>query len=88
VTVVVSAGGRVVLPKAMRERLGWAAGTRLVVERVADGVLLRREAAVFARTREADVFGSLAHAGVAKTVEEVGAGVAAEARRRHARGRF
>ena len=39
---------------------------------------------VFAEMRSEDVFGSLAFDGVPKSVEEMDAGVRAEARRRHA----
>jgi AbrB family looped-hinge helix DNA binding protein len=39
---VVSAKGQVVLPKPLRDALGWAPGTRLVVEQTPEGLLLRR----------------------------------------------
>jgi AbrB family looped-hinge helix DNA binding protein len=82
-----STKGQVILPKAIRERRRWAAGTRLVVEDTRDGVLLK-SAPRFAPTRPKDVFGSLGHAGPPKTLEEMQAGIAAEARRRHARNRY
>ena len=40
-TTVVSTKGQVILPKAIRQRRRWDAGTRLVVEDTPDGVLLR-----------------------------------------------
>ena len=64
-------------------RLAWGAGTRLVVEEAADGLILKR-APVFAATRPQDVFASLPYAGKPKTIEEMDAGILAEARRRNA----
>ena len=86
-TTVVSTKGQIILPKAIRDRRRWKAGVRLVVEETADGVLLKA-APVFAPTRSDDVFGLLAHEGPAKTLEEMEAGIAAEAKRRHARDRY
>ena len=40
----VSTKGQVVLPQSVRDRLGWRAGDKLLVEDAGDGVLLRREA--------------------------------------------
>ena len=87
ITTVVSTKGQVILPKAIREKRDWPAGTRLVVEETPDGVLLRR-ARVFPETRPEDVFGSLKYDGPAKTIEEMDAGIVAEVKRRHARGRY
>lgn len=53
------------------------------MEDTSEGVLLR-PASVFAATDPNDVFGSLRYAGPSKSVEEMDAGIAAEARRRHA----
>jgi AbrB family looped-hinge helix DNA binding protein len=83
-TTTVSTKGQVILPKAIRERRRWEAGTRLIVEETADGVLLR-PARYFPETRPEDVYGSLAYKGKPKTIEEMNAGILAEARRRHAR---
>jgi len=47
---------------------------------------LLKPAPAFAATRPEDVFASLPRAGKPKTLEEMDAGVLAEARRRHARG--
>ena len=89
-TTRVSTEGRVTLPKAVRERMGWGAGTRLAVEERAGGVMLTAVPgrAVFAATREEDVFGCLGPAGRARTVEEMEAGIGEEVRRRWARGRY
>ncbi len=81
---VVSTKGQVILPKSIRQRKEWEAGTRLLVEDTPEGVLFKR-APAFAETRSQDVFGSLPRRGTPKTLEEMDAGVLAEARRRHAR---
>ncbi|MCC0014427.1 MAG: AbrB/MazE/SpoVT family DNA-binding domain-containing protein [Rhodobiaceae bacterium] len=80
----VSTKGQVILPKAIRTHRKWDAGTRLVVEETPDGVLLKR-APAFAPTRPEDVFGMLPSAGAPKSLEDMEAGVLAEARRRHDR---
>jgi len=41
VTTIVSTKGQVILPKAIRDQRHWGAGTRLIVEETADGVLLK-----------------------------------------------
>jgi AbrB family looped-hinge helix DNA binding protein len=82
-TTTVSTKGQVILPRALRQRRQWNAGTRLLVEETPEGVLLR-PAPLFASTRIEDVFGLLRTEGPPRTVEEMDAGVVAEARRRHA----
>ena len=84
-TATVSTKGQVVLPRAIRRRLGWEAGTRLVVEEAPGGVVLKSVRA-FAETRPEEVFGCLAGEGPARSVEDMEAGVLAEAKRRHAGG--
>ena len=84
-TTVVSTKGQVILPKAVRDRQKWDAGTRLVVEDRPDGVLLKRER-LFPETRLDDVAGSLRYDGPPKTIAEMDAGVLAEAKRRHLAG--
>ncbi len=81
-TATVSTKGQVTLPKAIRRALRWEAGTRLTVENTPEGVLLKPEP-VFAITRLEEVFGCLACQGTPKTLEEMDAGVLAEAKRRH-----
>lgn len=80
-TTRMSTKGQVILPKAVRQERRWSAGTRLVVENREDGVLLR-EAPLFTATEPEEVFGTLAFAGKAKTLEEMDASVRAEGRRR------
>lgn len=82
-TTLVSTKGQVILPKAIRAGRHWEAGTRLIVEETAEGVLLR-QAPHFARTEPDKVFGSLTAAGAPRTIEEMDAGILAEAKRRHA----
>lgn len=82
-TTILSTKGQVILPQGIRRGRNWPPGTRLVVEDTPDGVLLR-PVSVFAPTKPSEVFGSLAYAGPPRTVEEMDAGIAAEAQRRHA----
>jgi AbrB family looped-hinge helix DNA binding protein len=86
-TTIVSTKGQVILPKAIRQQRHWPAGTELVVEDTPEGVLLKAKPA-FAPTRPKDVFGSLPHKGSAKSFADMEAGIAAEAKRRHARNRY
>lgn len=81
-TTTVSTKGQVILPKEVRRALRWKAGTRLIVERRAGGVLFRREP-VLAVTRPDDVFGCLASGGPRRSIAEMDASVLAEAKRRH-----
>jgi AbrB family looped-hinge helix DNA binding protein len=83
-TTVISTKGQVILPKAIRRHRRWDTGTRLLVEETPEGVLLK-SAPVFSRTRPEDVFASLPHSGAPKTIEDMEAGIIAEAKRRHAR---
>ena len=86
-TTTVSTKGQVILPKAIRERRQWRAGTRLVVEETPEGVLLKT-APLFAPTRPEDVAGMLKYSGPPLTIEEMDAAITAEVKRRHARGRY
>ncbi len=83
-TTKLSTKGQLILPKSIRERRRWQAGTRLVVEDRPEGVLLTA-ARVFPPARPEDVYGSLKAPGPPKTIEEMDAGILAEAKRRHAR---
>ncbi|WP_293903856.1 AbrB family transcriptional regulator [Phenylobacterium sp.] len=73
-TTVLSTKGQVILPKAIRERRNWAAGTKLVVEDTDDGVLLRSEP-LFKPTTVEEVFGMLKYDGPPISVEEMNAAV-------------
>jgi AbrB family looped-hinge helix DNA binding protein len=86
-TTTVSTKGQVILPKAIREQRHWPAGTELMVEVTPEGVLLKAKPA-FASTRPKNVFGSLPYKGSAKSIADMEAGIAAEAKPRHARNRY
>jgi len=86
-TTTVSIKGRVILPKAIRERRRWSTGTELIVEETPEGVLLKPKPA-FAASRPEDVFGSLPYHGPAKSIAEMNAAIAGEVKRRHARHRY
>lgn len=86
-TTTVSSKGQVILPKAIREQRHWPPGTELTVEDTPDGVLLKAKP-VFAPTRPKDVFGSVPFEGAAKSLADMEEGIAAEAKRRHARNRY
>ena len=83
----VSTKGQVILPKAIRSSRHWEPGTKLTVEETPDGVLLKA-ASIFPPARDEDVYGSLRYRGKPKTLEEMEAEIAAEVKRRHARGRY
>ena len=86
-TTVVSTKGQVILPKAIRDRRKWPAGTRLLVEETADGVLLK-PVTFFPPTRPEDVYGMLKYSGPPKTIEEMDEAITAEVKRRYARGEY
>jgi AbrB family looped-hinge helix DNA binding protein len=80
-TTILSTKGQFILPKAIRDQRHWAAGTRLIIEDTADGVLVKAEPA-FAPTTIDAVFGSLRLKGRARSIEDMDAAVTAEAKRR------
>jgi AbrB family looped-hinge helix DNA binding protein len=86
-TTIVSTKGQVILPKAIRDQRRWAAGTRLIVEDTADGILLRT-APIFPPTRPEDVFRRIKNKGKPKTRADMEAAITAEIKERHARGRY
>ncbi|HYA72891.1 MAG TPA: AbrB/MazE/SpoVT family DNA-binding domain-containing protein [Roseiarcus sp.] len=80
----VSTKGQVILPKAIRDKRKWTAGTELTVEETPDGVLLSA-APRFAPTKIEDVAGMLRRKGRISrviSIEEMDEAVMAEARRR------
>jgi AbrB family looped-hinge helix DNA binding protein len=83
----VSTRGQVVLPKAIRDKRRWKAGTRLTVEERPDGVLLK-PVEKKKKFTVSDWRGMLKYKGPRHTIEEMNAGIEEEARRRHARGRY
>ena len=78
---VVSTKGQVILPKAIRDKRRWAAGTRLTVEDTPDGVLLKASP-LFPPTTLDEVIGSMRYDGPALSLEDMDAAVMREAKRR------
>ena len=76
---VVSTKGQIILPKAIREKRQWAAGTRLTIEETAEGVLLRASP-IFPETTLDEVFGSMRYDGPALSLEDMDAAVMREAK--------
>ena len=85
-TTKLSSKGQVVLPKAVREAYGWAPGTEFTIEVTTDGVRLRPRVP-FASTNIDQVFGSVPHAGPAKSLQEMDEAIRAEVARRSRRAR-
>ena len=83
----VSTRGQVVLPKAIRDKRRWKAGTRLIVEDRPEGVLLKPVEKKKKLTID-DWAGVIEYKAPARTVEEMNAAIDEEFRRRHARGRY
>lgn len=80
-TTVVSTKGQMILPKAVRERLGWGPGTRLTVEEAGGRVTLKPESPFESTTFE-EIAGCLDYDGPVRSVEDMHSGVRAEAKRR------
>ena len=78
---VVSTKGQVILPKTIRDRMRWSAGTKLTVEETADGILLKARP-IFPETTLDEVFGSMRYDGPALSLEDMDAAVMREAKRR------
>jgi AbrB family looped-hinge helix DNA binding protein len=86
-TTTVSTKGQVILPKELRDRRHWPAGTQFVVEETKDGVLLK-PVRRFPPTRHEDVAGMLKYDGPPVSIEDMDAGVLEEAKRRYDRSRY
>lgn len=83
-TTQMSSKGQVIIPKAIRTRRHWLPGTRLVAEETPEGVLLRMVRHTGTQTIDAGLAALHAlanHRGRAKTLPEMDAAVAAEARK-------
>lgn len=65
-----SSKGQLVLPKAIRDADNWSEGTEFLVERVAEGVLLRPLRPV-SPTRLEDVVGSAGYRGPARSLADI-----------------
>lgn len=87
VQTTVSSKGQIVLPKAIREKRRWKAGTVLTVEERPEGILLKSTEKKKKLTI-GDLRGVVKYKGPARSVEEMSAAIEAEFRRRFARGRY
>jgi AbrB family looped-hinge helix DNA binding protein len=83
---VVSSRGQVVLPKAIRDKRRWKAGTKLTIEERPEGVLLKPVEQK--KLSVADLRGIAKYKGPPHSIEEMNAAIDAEVRRRFARGRY
>lgn len=83
-TTKLSSKGQVVLPSSIRSARNWQAGVEFAVEDTPDGVLLR-PLKPFPPSTVGEVFGSAGYQGPAKTVAQMEAAVADEAKKRRRR---
>jgi AbrB family looped-hinge helix DNA binding protein len=79
-----STRGQLIIPKALRDRHGWAPGTELVVEDRVDGVFVRL-ANPLPPTELEDLVGSTGYRGPARSLDDMEAAPARGARRQHRR---
>lgn len=70
ITAALSSKGQVVIPKAIRDELGWGAGTRLVVVAGAAGVMLKAEPKKSGRRFE-ELIGRFRREGPPLSIEEL-----------------
>jgi AbrB family looped-hinge helix DNA binding protein len=91
-TTRLSSKGQVIIPKDVRERHGWTAGTTFTVEERGGDVVLRPRPRPGAKSLK-DLIGILKYDGPPKTIEEMDAGIETAIReewgdrRRHQRDR-
>lgn len=76
-----STKGQLIIPKEIRERHGWTAGTELIVEDHGSSVVLRRVEDLPATTLE-DLIGCAGYEGPARSLDDMEAGIARGARER------
>ena len=89
-TTQMSSKGQVIIPKDIRTRRHWLPGTRLVAEETPEGVLLRAARSTSTQSLEAGLAAMHAlanHRGRPKTLAEMDAAVAREARNTASRSR-
>ena len=84
-TTRLSSKGQLVLPKAIRDADNWSEGTEFLVERVAEGVLLRPLRPV-SPTRLEDVVGSAGYRGPARSLADMQRAIAQGAKASRGRG--
>jgi len=76
-----STKGQLIIPKEIRDRHGWTAGTELILEDRGDTVVLR-QAEDFPVTTLEDLIGCTGYRGPARSLEEMEAAIARGARER------
>ena len=86
-TTRLSSKGQLVLPKAIRDADQWSEGTEFLVERVAEGVLLRPLRPV-PTTRLEDVIGSTGYTGPTRSNADIQRAVERGVKARRDRGRY
>ena len=86
-TTKLSSKGQLVLPKPLRESLGWRQGMEFSVEPNRDGVLLRPVRS-FEATRLTDVVGSAGYTGKPKSAADLKNAIRKGMRSRRAHGRY
>ena len=69
-TTRLSTKGQLIIPKDVRDRHGWDAGTELVIEDLGHAVVIRPVVTVPATTFE-DVFGCLRYRGKPKSLKDM-----------------
>ena len=79
-TTKLSTKGQVVLPKSLRAAHCWKPGTEFVVQERDGGILLVPKSGAKYRSRKS-ILGCLPYSGRRKSMREMDAGVAAEARK-------
>ena len=79
--ITLSSKGQVVLPKRIRTQRNWQAGMTLELEETPEGLLLK-PARSFVATTVQQVFGMAKAKGPKRSLAEMDAAIAAEARRR------
>lgn len=78
-TTRLSTKGQLIIPKEIRDLMGWTPGIELEVEEHGDHVTVRTVKSL-PRTTLKDILGCMRYRGPAKTLEEMEAGIAEGAR--------
>lgn len=86
-TTRLSSKGQIVLPKSVRERHQWRAGTSFIIKTVPEGVLLQPVKALPETGIDA-LFGAAKWTGPRRSLAEMDRVVGREIKKRRARGRY
>lgn len=79
-----STKGQLIIPRALRDRHGWVAGTELEIEDRVDGVIVR-VAKSLPRSEFEGLVGSTGYRGPARTLDDMEAAIACGGRRHRRR---